>query len=409
MPVPLHRPIPAYPRTQCEGFQAIIDRFCLDELLEVRDTSTNHDTFAPGDVLNRDHTSTIRPDIGWYPANHVDGGPDVSDRRGGKEVKGKPRNKWVGNVDWGAMVIGGEIKYNVDDSAFPNSGELLSDSSARRKSRGQLLDYAATVLRRQHRTFFYVIAITFDHARFIRVDREGALVSTAFNYIEDSLPFYRFFHNYKEATEAGRGFDPTATPLTSQDPDDRKFRELYEQKDKWTQTVRDALKVAGTSSWPIYRLEIDADQFIDEVEKSVLPLGEQGKRVRRFLIGRATFSTSSITGRATRIFPAYDLTTETPVLIKDVWRPEAKAVVPEVERYKTLHAKKVRNILTFLGGGDVGAPDVQRTITQTHDTAPDQHVPRVHARLVLKEICRPLEEFRNSTELATAMYSAFEG
>ncbi|KAM5539859.1 hypothetical protein V8D89_006362 [Ganoderma adspersum] len=61
------------------------------------------------------------------------------------------------------------------------------------------------------------------------------------------------------------------------------------------------------------------------------------------------------------------------------------------------------NVPTLLGGGDVVvAGVVQQTQTSNRDL-----LTRIHSRLVLKEICRPLEDFTMSSELVKVTMSAF--
>ena len=65
-------------------------------------------------------------------------------------------------------------------------------------------------------------------------------------------------------------------------------------------------------------------------------------------------------------------------------------------------------IPTLLGGGDVYSSRLGEKIKQR--TPPDlSRTSRIHYRLVLKEICSPLEEFKTADELVYAIMCALSG
>lgn len=121
-----------------------------------------------------------------------------------------------------------------------------------------------------------------------------------------------------------------------------------------------------------------------------------------FLIGKPISSHYSLTGRCTRGYIAFDLQNGCMVFLKDQWR-SVNRLRSELETYKLLHQKGVRCIATPIAGGDIQS---QHTKAQVHVA----WVPkRVHTRLVLKEVGRPLLEYKNSTELLATITYAFMG
>ena len=87
-----------------------------------------------------------------------------------------------------------------------------------------------------------------------------------------------------------------------------------------------------------------------------------------------------------------------------------KRVHPELEVYKRLQEKKVQYIATAIGGGNVGEPDAQRTVTQEYMSDRDD-IPaeRLHNRLVIEELGRALDTYELSMDMIVAISHALEG
>ncbi|KIP03555.1 hypothetical protein PHLGIDRAFT_496602, partial [Phlebiopsis gigantea 11061_1 CR5-6] len=94
------------------------------------------------------------------------------------------------------------------------------------------------------------------------------------------------------------------------------------------------------------------------------------------------------------------------VFLKDYWR--AADTHSEVETYHRLLQHGVRNVATAIAGGDViGAHGVQKTLSQRFFDGDRVDVPeRIHTRLVLKEIGRPLETYKGAKELISVTTQA---
>ncbi|TFK81461.1 hypothetical protein K466DRAFT_667102 [Polyporus arcularius HHB13444] len=325
-------------------------------------------------------------------------------------------------------------------------------------ARGQIAEYALGVLRAQHRQAVFMLLILHDHARFIRFDRDGAMVSAAFNYFSEPRTmgefFYRLFN--KHAREDQRGRDPTAHLVTGEDAED--FRQLYKKFADEPDTAH-ALKFAGTTGWPVYDLEVTGTWSPDGVSP-LTTSSPSAVTTHICRVGRPSFASTSVVGRGTRCFAAYDMTLNKPVFIKDTWRVDSPNVRTEAENYKAIwgrvaaitaeqdERKANRDgdgdaeeppdsfVPTLLYHGDVfspapstagpagaeapesspgrnvptatmrdNTPIVQRTLTQD-SSRKNRYSPRIHHRLVFKEICSTIEDFRNPFELVIALYSA---
>ncbi|KAG2065457.1 hypothetical protein BDR04DRAFT_943283, partial [Suillus decipiens] len=81
---------------------------------------------------------------------------------------------------------------------------------------GQITSYASAQLSAQYRTHAFSILIICNHARIIRWDREGAIVTDAFDYSQESH-LANFFYRLGQASPALRGVDTSITLASAED------------------------------------------------------------------------------------------------------------------------------------------------------------------------------------------------
>ncbi|OBZ73978.1 hypothetical protein A0H81_06530 [Grifola frondosa] len=332
-----------------------------------------------------------------------------------------------GRVSWSTLSVPVEVMLDPYMAAFSyaDDKEWLPDNENAQKARGQLAYYARQIQARQHRQFLFMIVIIKDHARLLRWDRVGAVISKPFNYIKFPEMLGGFVWRYSVMTPAQRGFDPTATPATK---DEVILLEAYAKSLEDSNTyLKTAVNNVFSDGWPIHKIELDANGFVDmdnalttttitedvPVEPSIGKEGHAEKQVcskRYLLVGRPMNASISATGRGTKCFVAYDMTTEEAVMLKDTWRPVSSNSHPEGEVYMRLYERKVRrNIAILLYCRDVGGEHPQET--RTHEWSKKPHLmtlPRIHYRLVFKEIARPLESHVDSGEMTETILSALE-
>ncbi|KAI0329758.1 hypothetical protein GY45DRAFT_1304104 [Cubamyces sp. BRFM 1775] len=291
------------------------------------------------------------------------------------------------------------------------------------------MQYARECFNHQHRLFLFMISIDGRLARFIRADRSEHLISAAFDYLRNPTPLWCFIYAFSKMQAWQRGHDPTASLATIAEAD--LFRNLSRIHPEAGQNaaLRQRLEHAATPGCPIYALNIYAkwshpDEFLDtDVITSYT--------VHRLLVGRPAYTSNILGGKGTKGFVAYDLADRVAVWIKDSWRPVLAHAPPEFEIYQTIVSASRpaghidRCFLTLRAGADVDYPPDLRF---TGDTGESQslravslswqstlalkqsagHTPRRHCRLVFKEVCRTLEEFRTPQELLVSMVGALK-
>ncbi|KAI0667826.1 hypothetical protein C8Q78DRAFT_981280 [Trametes maxima] len=279
-------------------------------------------------------------------------------------------------------------------------------------SRGQSLQYCLQVLHRQHRIFVFTISICGNgYARFVRVDHSSALVSEQFHYLTQPDIIGTFLYRLAKLDMAGRGHDPTATLATKDEAD--KFAALKAQYQNSPSIVH-ILEKATTEGWPTYKLTVNCAETRPAVQCETSIEGDpDGARPppspREYLVCRPTYTSRSIIGRATKGFVALDLKENVAVFLKDTWRPSEEAVRTEKSIYEHLWRQPAANmhIPTLLLGDDVRVPGFPPQCTFVPYGAGG--TPRVHSRLVFKEVCRGLEDFKGSRELVHAIRDALRG
>ncbi|OBZ73912.1 hypothetical protein A0H81_06523 [Grifola frondosa] len=251
-----------------------------------------------------------------------------------------------GRVSWSMLSIPVEVTLDPTMAPFSyaDKKEWLPDNENAQNARGQLAYYARQILARQHRQFLFMIVIIKDHARLLRWDRVGAVVSKPFDYVKSPETLGGFVWRYSVMTPAQRGLDPTVTPATK---DEVILLKAYANALHGSKThLKTAVNNIFSDGWPIHKIELDADGFVHmdnalttttitedvPVEQVIGKEGhaeKQDRSKRYLLVGRAMNTSISPTGRGTKCFVAYDMTTKKAVMLKDTWRPVSSNAHPE--------------------------------------------------------------------------------
>ncbi|KAI0792408.1 hypothetical protein C8Q75DRAFT_804797 [Abortiporus biennis] len=163
-----------------------------------------------------------------------------------------------------------EVKYTSADFPFGvGPGEefipVNKDGVKRggEETRGQLTEYAAEMFRRQHRTFVFSVSISHQHAHLIRWDRQGAIVSEAFNYVSEPYKLHLFFYKLDQMDDEELGYDSSVSVAT---PEEASFMRAYQSpNDYHAELLLEAIK----KSEVIYKVPI-----------------VQGGVTREFLVGK---------------------------------------------------------------------------------------------------------------------------
>ncbi|KAH8100095.1 hypothetical protein BXZ70DRAFT_205562 [Cristinia sonorae] len=354
------------------------------------------------------HTSSSdfrRIDVAMYRTRAEDGKPCGKPWED-KELKAKGRSKHAARNSVAHTTICGEVKlegigYERDDAGNLPQTQVGIDV------RGQLCDYAAEILIRQHRTFLFTFSVYRTTAYLMRWDRLGVTISEPIDLKEGAEQFYEFFFRLRKATDVELGLDPTAIIINVDDIDEDADTgcDLHPSIVAVTKAI-DALPDAAArvkphisrafneGSWPYYELRVP-----DKTEPA---------KMRRFLVRNlATYSNSPV-GRSTKGYIAFDLDTQKFRFLKDSWRTDSPGVHPEMEVYEKLSSASPRipHIASVCCGGDLPDHLGVKQVTRTQEHVPVYH-PRIHTRIVLNEVGIPLKEYINSRELCSVVTDAF--
>ncbi|KAI0776283.1 hypothetical protein BD413DRAFT_669424 [Trametes elegans] len=291
-------------------------------------------------------------------------------------------------TDWSTIEVGIECKMNStaqDPFDESHDGDKF-DAISRRKVLDRLLYELELIAQHQQRTFQYIVLFLGAFARILRADKSGIFVTDKFDYRgEDGLIIAGYFRSLGLASPTRRGFDTTATRVSSRSAEGkemlRKGRDVGED-DHVKQMFSDSLDL----HWPWWKLEVPDETAINSAPAG--PAAVAGKRdshpgkTRSYLVGKPYFQASGVIGRFTR----------------------GDGIEKEGVVLETLKENKVQFIPTVLCHGDITG---QRSISQDH--CPKYHQgcelkTHQHYRLVVKEVCKPLYQFKDNTELAFVMW-----
>ncbi|CCM06473.1 uncharacterized protein FIBRA_08740 [Fibroporia radiculosa] len=195
------------------------------------------------------------------------------------------------------------------------------------------------------------------YARLLRWDRVGAVVSSSFDFVDNSTIVEKFFYRFGRMNREQRGFDPTVSFAR---PD--YVQEMYSVREKLSDYQKECFSDtfgddAIAATWPIYEVCMREDDFVKpdlissaRVEESAERFetaggcndraGEQGSglgqdKYLRFLVGKPRVTSSSLIGRATKGFVAYDIYLKRLVFLKDIWRVKSRSAVTELQVIET--------------------------------------------------------------------------
>ncbi|PIL25528.1 hypothetical protein GSI_12415 [Ganoderma sinense ZZ0214-1] len=313
----------------------------------------------------------------------------------------------------------------------PNDVNRGSQSYIRRTGEGEwvldeLADYMFKLSTYQHRVFGYGFYVRWRCARLLYFDRAGVLVSEPFDWTETSSPLHDFVWKLAHMTPAELGYDPT-TQQASTDDIAKVSRKAMDPslphavKGYVQDSFFSATKQHDLDRVPIYKLTVPASNSFtggdsSNSEGSLLSATDQEGLQRMFLVGRPHFAADSLIGRCTRGYIAFDLATGEFCFLKDCWRSIApRRTRPEHLVYEHLHRCDVKCIPILICGGDVGSPLQGPAGVRSYLTEASRPVPRVHYRIVTREIGLPLSDFTHFGELnrvflgaLVAHYTAWE-
>ncbi|CAA7265452.1 unnamed protein product [Cyclocybe aegerita] len=261
---------------------------------------------------------------------------------------------------------------------FENRGDLAEDC------RGQIGLVMAEICARQYRTHSFMVFLNHKEVRFLYNDRSAIVVTEAIDYRTESKKLAEFFWRYSRMSDAQRGMDTSVRPSTP------------EEIGK-AETALAPYLPRGETPRPYITLSV--------------PTADGAERL---VVGRdCMMEPDSVTGRATRAFPVYDLKTGKIEFLKDTWRVDLPGMDKESDILKELNEKQVRNVPVFVDGGDV-LGSRQTTVSHEFENASWRAgrlavlVPRAHNRFLENFIGKRLSKFTNARQFLIIVMHAIE-
>ncbi|KAL6308505.1 hypothetical protein BKA93DRAFT_822250 [Sparassis latifolia] len=265
-----------------------------------------------------------------------------------------------------------------------SSAGSRADTARRAAILKQLTAEVATVLLRQHRCFVFTVLILGDHARFIRWDRAGAVVTEKFNY--KCTPYLaRFLRMFAQMSPEQQGADPTAVLVENGSQDFRLMMDAPNNSTPGNLYARDMFYKSLEPGWAWWKLSVPSMEGENNVQES-----------REFLVGKPHFLSDDLQGRATRGYVALDCSKKHFVFLKDAWRVSGAGMQKEGDALRTLQKAGVTHVPTLVCHGDIGG---QISSTQEHVAPGQPNDTYVHYRLVVEQVCRPIHGHRSGLEL----------
>ena len=271
---------------------------------------------------------------------------------------------------------------------------------------------AANQLAYQHRLFAFSLVFCGERARFIRWDREGAVVSAGADCSRRQDLAIEFLQRFNYLTADQRGLDPTTVPATPEEV------EMFDSAVARVEIESLKDSIGDRKTYPRFRLEVRG----------------AGDSASYYVVGKALDYDLGAVARCTRGFITLDLDTKECVFLKDMWRPDVPGIKPEHVWYKKLATAKVPHLIKFKHASDVVSPTPSFNYYGTATLDPEEMTgendvqqgltsrlmclsplggillqAHVHYRLVQSEICQPLSEFRNSKHLVLVVLDSLKG
>ena len=208
--------------------------------------------------------------------------------------------------------------------------------------------------------------------RFIRADRSGAIVSRLLNWRQAPQIFAEFLWHFAHLTPGQRGHDTTVRPATAHEKG---------------LAILNLLPWAPKRERPIF----------------VLRVPEEDGRFREVIAWGAMAGADSLTGRATRAWPVYDLKLEKVVFLKDAWRSLMPGMEKESDILLQLNQAGVRNVPRLVCGDDIAG---HLALMNSYLSLGTLEELRLHlglsivfSRISLGNICATLPHRNNSCKL----------
>lgn len=232
-----------------------------------------------------------------------------------------------------------------------SSHEFLSSSSdeefTKRRDRalGQHIVYVTEIMARQHRSFLFSISMSGSHARLLRWDRAGCIVSESFDIRERPDLLCEFLWRFSHVDDVGRGHDGTVEAATEEE--EEQFRAAISNHVQYQLGLQDDdpyLSVALSEHYLPGRVTVIPVLLQDAISTPA--------NIHRIIVSRPVVSPLHLSGRGTRGFWGVDGRSGGVVFLKDTWRAYSELEYEGVTLQR-MNGLGVRNIPSLVTHGDV--------------------------------------------------------
>ena len=244
------------------------------------------------------------------------------------------------------------------------------------------------------------------HVRIIRWDRSGAVTTRKFDYVGKAKRLMKFLWRYTRLSDEQRGHDSTAKRLLSGNP-------LYKLMDE---PVKNGDNILEQHAYDMFKDSLSGNRYLTEVYDVSL------EKTRLFVIGEPTVTPEGLVGCGTRGYVALEVENQDRgwsakpgyIWFKDCWRVELKGTEQEGDILGKLNAADVESVPTLVCHGDVPG---QRTRLREawfkrYPEEDAKYCPfrtLVHYRMVVAEVCLPLDQFQYGRQLLRLILQCMEG
>ena len=120
-----------------------------------------------------------------------------------KTVGQPPSGEYSARMAWAWTSLSIEVKR-------PHRSSTRGADAQRQDANSRIDAHIAEIFLRQHRRFCFTVDVTKFHARLMRSDRNGTIVSTSVSLAEDPIALLNFVARYARMSPEEQGYDPTA-------------------------------------------------------------------------------------------------------------------------------------------------------------------------------------------------------
>ena len=214
-----------------------------------------------------------------------------------------------------------------------------------KRNLGRAVGYVSIACASQHRVFYFSVLIFGTRARFMRWDRAGGIVTTAFDYRETPELLCEFLWRFHFANPVQRGYDPTVAMAS------RAEEELFRTSIRRHAAIQLCCTEADSA-------ELDEALTLHYESGKVMRMQVYDRSrhsFRVYLVSVPLSSPNSAAGNSTRGYWAVESnrTAGEVHFVKDVWRIAVGNVREEGMVYEEMGKADVANICDLVMFGDV--------------------------------------------------------